>query len=335
MRLLNWNIEWMNDWFVGGSQVAFRQSHPGRGITDVQDLAKRVAGVIDEIDPDALTVQEGPSDPREMRLFTDQFLLDPGGEPRFEVFGGFDGRAQKIYILVKRGGLFTEARLANDEATQSLDEAWESDVDGDLQIEGYEFTRLPVVVDGQVSGEELRVVSLHTKSKYVHNGERLWNDLERRNEFVKAAMKNRRRISAEAMRVRRYLDQILTLNPQARVIVTGDFNDGPGIDYFEMRYLTHNVTDILLGSTYRPENLFKHAFLGTVPAADRYTAIFDDFIDNVPNRRLVLDHILASPALADQVNSRIAHIEYGNGVDPTANGRQRHPSDHRPVLAEI
>ena len=62
MRLLNWNIEWMNNWFVGGSQVSFRQSAPSHGITDVHDLAGRVAQVINTIDPDVLTIQEGPSD---------------------------------------------------------------------------------------------------------------------------------------------------------------------------------------------------------------------------------------------------------------------------------
>ena len=41
--------------------------------------------------------------------------------------------------------------------------------------------------------------------------------------------------------------------------VLGDFNDAPGQDYFEQNYLAHNVTDILLGSAYRPETLFTHA----------------------------------------------------------------------------
>ena len=46
MRIVSWNIEWMNNWFVGGSQVAFRQSHTG--IPNVADLATRVATVITE-----------------------------------------------------------------------------------------------------------------------------------------------------------------------------------------------------------------------------------------------------------------------------------------------
>jgi hypothetical protein len=36
----------------------------------------------------------------------------------------------------------------------------------------------------------------------------------------------------------------------ARIIICGDLNDGPGMDYFEANYLTVNSTDALLGSTF-------------------------------------------------------------------------------------
>jgi exonuclease III len=120
------------------------------------------------------------------------------------------------------------------------------------------------------------------------------------------------------------------------LIVTGDFNDGPGIDYFERRYLTHNVTDILLGSTYYPNRIFNHAFLGRVPEEERFTAIFDDFVDDISDRPILLDHILVSPALSPSIqNSGIAHQEYQAGTDDNASGRQRHVSDHRPVFLDL
>jgi hypothetical protein len=210
MRLVNWNIEWMNDWFVGGGSVAFRQDNPRTGITDVADLCKRVAGVVHSLDPDVLSIEEGPSDIREMLLFVETFLADEQGNALFEVFGGIDGRAQKLYTLIKKGGRLIEATLPADDLTWALEEPWEVDIDGDHQLGGYEFTRLPLVVDGTVQDEgvRLRIVTLHTKSKYVHNGQALWNNPETRMQYVIAALKNRRRISAEAMRVRKYLDAI-------------------------------------------------------------------------------------------------------------------------------
>ena len=337
MRILNWNIEWMNNWFVGGNAVAFRDQHESTGITDVADLCRRVAGVINDIDPDVVTVQEGPSDIREMLLFTDQYLVDNAGQPLYEVFGGIDGRSQKIYILVKRDGELKDPVVPEDEATAQLDEPWEADINGDLIIAGYEFTRLPVVVEGTIAddGSRVRIISVHTKSKYVHRGQSLWNNPDTRQQFVVAAMENRRRISSEAMRVRRYLDALLKVDQDAQIIVTGDFNDGPGIDYFEKRYLTHNVTDIMLGSSFRPDLLFKHTFLTAVPSERRYTAIFDDFVDDIDNRKLVLDHIVVSPSLAMRTEGNIAHDQYDAAIDNNATGRQKYPSDHRPVYADV
>jgi hypothetical protein len=53
--------------------------------------------------------------------------------------------------------------------------------------------------------------------------------------------------------------------------VLGDLNEGPGLDYFEQLYLSHNVTDIMVGSAFQPEWIFAHS-QHDVPAAERYTA---------------------------------------------------------------
>ena len=81
-------------------------------------------------------------------------------------------------------------------------------------------------------------------------------------------------------------------------------NDGPGQDYFEEFYLTHSVTDILVGSAFAPERNFIHA-QHDVPAADRYSAIFDDFVPvSVPGKRLLLDHVLLSPGFNSHTGVR-------------------------------
>ncbi len=334
MRIVNWNIEWMNDWFIGGGSVAFRQNNPQKGITDVADLCRRVTSVVNNLDPDVLTIEEGPSDIREMELFVETYLIDGQGNTLFDVYGGIDGGSQKIYTLVKKGGELTNPIIPSDNLTLALQEPWQVDVDGDYHLEGYEFTRQPLVIEGTIQDDnsKLKIVTLHTKSKYVHTGESLWNNPDTRMEYVIAALKNRRRISSEVVRVRGYLDDLLKENSESLIVVTGDFNDGPGIDHFERHYLTHNVTDILLGSTYYPNLLFKHTFLERVPEAQRYTAVFNDFIDNIQGRHLLLDHILSSPALSSRIQaSGIAHQEYNAGTDNNASGRQKYVSDHRPA----
>lgn len=338
MRIVNWNIEWMNNWFVGYGELAFRQDNQQAGITDVAALCTRTASVVNALDPDVLTIEEGPSDIHEMELFVTTYLQDAQGNAAYVVLGGLDGGAQKLYTLVKKQGEFKGAVIASDDRTLELQDAWSADIDGDLVLEGYEFTRLPLVVEGTmgVGGPKLKIVSLHTKSKYVNNGKALWDDPDTRMQFVIAAMKNRRRISSEAMRTRRYLNELLSQGNDPYIVVTGDFNDGPGIDYFERYYLTHNVTDILLGSIYYPAQAFKHAFIDKFPQGQCFTAVFDDFIDSIQGRPLLLDHILLSPELAPMVqDGGIAHQEFDAAADNTASGRQRKVSDHRPTYVDL
>ena len=151
-------------------------------------------------------------------------------------------------------------RLASDSLTDHLFDEWMADVDGDAYLESYEFTRDPLLVDGELGGtnETIRIVTLHTKSKFVNQQRAMWNDPNRRQNFIMAALKNRRRISTEAMHTREYLDNLYNADPAALVMMTGDFNDGPGIDYFEKYYLTHGVADILIGSSYYPDRQFEH-----------------------------------------------------------------------------
>ncbi len=346
MRIVSWNIEWMNNWFVGHERVALRERYDPRGqphdaIADVDSLCKRVAQVIEDLAPDILCVQEGPSDLREMELFVSTYLTDEAGQSLYRVFGGYDGRAQKIYVLVNCQGPVPDAWEPDDSLTRTLTEEWQCDVDGDSSLEPYRFTRRPVVVDCSYEDETVRVIALHTKSKYVHGGAELWNSPTRQSEFVGEALTCRRRISAEAMRVRRYLAAMLEENPHHAIVVAGDCNDGPGADYFEEVYLTHNVTDILLGSTYQPAFQFEHAFMHRLPRAARYTAIFDDFVTGEHDKLLVLDHILVSPVLKSGggttiglLNGGIGHQPFERAIDEAApSSRQQFPSDHRPVFA--
>ncbi len=334
MRLVNFNIEWMNDWFVGGNQVAFRQNNPGKGIDNVDNLAQRVATLILQADPDVLTVEEGPSDKREMELFVSTYLSEQN-QPLYDVFGGLDGQSQKIYILVKKDGALKNYQLSADQ--NSLKSTWDSDVNGDEEVEQYKFTRVPIIVDGQFgNGKNCKIIAMHTKSNFIQNGEDLWNNPATRQQFIHEALTDRRRISSEALRIRMYLDNLVAADPNALIIVAGDLNDGPGLDYFELRYLTHNVIDLILGSTFDYELLFRHAFINIVPPAERYSVEFYDFVEGM-QKKLLLDHIALSPALPNGiVSGGILHNEYNAAIDTNATrDRQKRPSDHRPVYVDI
>ncbi len=339
LRIGNWNIEWMNRWFTNDATVPrWKDSADIAGVTDIDDLAARVAGVIEAMAPDVLTLQEGPSRASELALFADGPL---GG--RYEVVGPAGAGSQKLYALVRRDcPLIADVAVAGPRADVDFAAPFEVDVDGDLRLAPYTITRPPLVVDVTLTtGRVVEVMTLHLKSKYVHGGEGLWRDPATRQDFIVEAMRARRRISAEAMRVRAYLDARLAADEGAGIVVTGDLNDGPGLDWFEKRYLTHNLVGMIAGSPYDPRRMLRHAFVDLVAKEDNFSAIFDDFILERETRPL-LDHILCAPGLfwdadgARAVTGRIDHDHWQAGVDAGKPGeRERAPSDHRPMSAVI
>jgi endonuclease/exonuclease/phosphatase family metal-dependent hydrolase len=337
-RVCSFNVEWMNDWFSPDAQdAAFRDHFTRDGEeNDTAQTATRLADTIRAIDPDVLAIQEGPSRPAELALFNREYLAD-----EYDAFLGDSGGAQKLGLLVRRGAV-DSAQLATHADIAGLIDEWDADTDGDAVLDRYAFTRTPLVVDLSLGGHPLQIIVAHTKSNFINQGRALWEDPATRQNYIVAALTNRRRISAEGMRLRRYLDDRLTTDRSAAIVLLGDLNDGPGLDYFEERYLTHNVTDIVVGSAFAPERSFAHAQHDVIPTR-RYTAVFEDFVPTPQVKRLLLDHILLSPGLTRRGaplrklarSGAVSHAEYDANVTNDGARRQDRPSDHRPVTVDL
>ncbi len=345
LRIASINGEWMNNWFSSDSEpVAFLPSFrlPGEPSSTPPHptctTAQRLANVIRAIDPHILAILEAPSRKEELDLFINRHLSGPEG-PTYVAILGDSGGAQKLGLLYKPA--VVTASLTPSASIQTLLEPWEADVDGDMFLDPYQFTRTPLVVDAMAGPHSFQMIVMHTKSSFVNQGEAMWNDPARRQQYVVAALMARRRNGAEAMRARQYLDERLDTDLGTRIILLGDLNDGPGLDYFEQRYLAHNVTDILVGSAFKPEYVFTHA-QHDVPPAQRFTAVFDDFVTGEQNKQSLLDHILLSPGFNLPSGLRkvpgsgtIHHTEYLAEVVNNGTRREDRPSDHRPVSVMI
>jgi len=337
MRVMDWNIEHMNSWWESGSSdpAVMRQAFSGNNfsppITDVPGLAERVGNVINAVDPDLITIQEGAGAP-EMKDFFNRFV---SGD--WHVLRG-SGGAQALVVAARldRDVTAIEPGL---EAIGAIDLTlpFKADVNSDLVLEEVQFARTPQIVDVTAHGQHCLVLNNHLKSKFVQNGEALFKaGGADRLAFFADALKARRRISGEAFRIRAFLDEVFKANPEARVIVTGDLNDGEGADFFEENFLTHSVVDRIFGSVFHPERQLTHVLL----AGDStdYTAQFFDFIAEKVHE-LVIDHIGLSPELNKNWNwkGRVAVAEYEAQIrdDPALRERDRFPSDHRPVVVEM
>ena len=221
ITVATFNVEWMNDWFTPDAEpVAFRPTFTRDGHTSqTAETAGRVARLIRAINPDILAIQEGPSRPAELELFIKDYLSD-AGVTRYRSFLSDSGGEQKVGLLYKPGSV-ESAQLAPHAEIIGLIDPWLGDVDGDGFLDEYQFTRTPLVINVRLGTQALQVIVLHTKSNFVNNGRALWEDPATRQNYVVAALKNRRRNSSEGRRVRAYIDSVLVRDPAARIIVLG------------------------------------------------------------------------------------------------------------------
>ena len=337
MRLMNWNIEHMNSWWEPGDSdpAVMRQNFGGNNfspsVSDVPALAARVGSVINAVDPDLMTIQEGAGVP-EMNDFFDRFV---NGD--WQLLRGAGG-GQALVVAARQGGAVSALSPGPQTiGTVDLNVPFRADVNADLVIEDNDFARTPQIVEFTAHNQSFLLLNNHLKSKFVRNGEADFNaGGDRRLGFFREALEARRRISGEAFRIRGFLDEALNADGLARIIVAGDLNDGEGVDFFEQNFLTHSVVDRVFGSIFRTDRRLTHVLFDG--GSTDFTAQFFDFISGEA-RNLVLDHIGLSPGITAgfRWQGRVAVAEYEAQLvdDPSLKERDRTPSDHRPVVAEV
>jgi endonuclease/exonuclease/phosphatase family metal-dependent hydrolase len=353
LKIATFNTEWMISIF--GAQWKewqspyIPQSFPGKKlggvkldpIADVPALCERIAGVICDVGAQIIGIEEAPPLKEQMEVFVQRFLNDD------YVVHHSNARNQSICALV---------HCSISDKVTSLDPAGEETkvfrmkipyytwggISGDEQKK-HKFDRTPLVLDFRPeAGKELRIIVVHTKSKYsLLKTKEQWDNRDR--EAILDALDARQALSAEVMCLRRYLDvQLEPPNENKNIVVMGDFNDGPFADLMEEEFLIHNIIDELAGTLLQPQRHFRHAMQPEVLA----TAATTRFPDPLQNGQIVeelIDHILVSPgiwlgkssvALKDgscQVETQ-AYEDHNDDHGPV---RQRglRPSDHKPVSA--
>ncbi len=192
------------------------------------------------------------------------------------------------------------------------------------------------------SGKALRLIVVHTKSKYsLLKTLKQWQDRDQA--AIKDALNAREALSSEVMCLRGYLDSLLQPPDENRnIVVMGDFNDGPYAELMEQEFLIHNIIDELAGTLLQPGRNFRHAMTPAVLATAATTRFSDPLAEGKIVEELI-DHILLSPGIwqtgspfaLKPGSCRVETLAYEAHNDDHGPERQRglRPSDHKPVSA--
>ncbi len=213
----------------------------------------------------------------------------------------------------------------------SFYDRWSEDIDDDGIEEIFQFEKQPLEAVFRLAGsdETFMVMLVATKSKGVF----VSTDVLR---YQKLALANRKKLSAQAGKIRQRLDSLLHENPAMKIIVTGDLNDDPGVDSYE-GLLGHSALEKIMGSVFEPELIFHNALhywtRDKARARELYTTEFHDpIVKNEAMHRFWIDHILVSPGMRHGTGLRYVN---DSGMIAEKTPVARMVSDHFPIFCRF
>ena len=332
-----YNVEWMKDLFLNDGSP----KRADQGSAKDREYGARsvlLADVVKAIDPDVLCIVEGPNTladgsktaSGQLEAWRDLHGLDAN----YKAVHGIPSGGQQELCALYRSNL---VNLVHDPEKNTrkhpFDETFLVDTTESLIKEQYKHYRPPLELSLQepTTGNELaRIMVAHTKSKGIFDSV----DLAR---FEQLSERNRKKLYAECFSIRERCNQWLKDNPDQKVIVCGDINDGFGLDYYEQRF-SRSAVETLLGTVWEPEKILRQVIdrpklgkYGWDPSSSRYQdRITGDYFN------VLIDHVLVNEAVKFE-NARVWNpFSRSAPADIKALKPQlKDASDHFPVSVEI
>ncbi len=312
-KIMSYNIEYMKKLFSKNKIM-----EGGR------PRLENIAQVIKSIDPHILGIVEASNKVKHHELFINDPDLLNGG---YQLVKGEENRGAQDLVIYYKDPFEV---IAVDDNLEFYD-PWLEDIDDDGIQELCDFERKPLEVLFRIKETDIQfqMILILGKSKGVFSV----NDLM---VYQKLALANRKKLFAQAKKIRSRLDQIMSREKPLPVIVMGDMNDEPGMDEYEKQIGASSI-ETLMGSIFDPKKIM-HNTLWHLTMNDHnhelWTTEFPDMIvDNRKNHRAWLDHILVSPDMLNG-NSRFRYV-----TDSGAIGKKdeisKASSDHYPVYCSV
>ena len=329
LKITSWNVENL-DRLVGDN-------------LDSTKLKRReaIAQQVEQMSSDILCILEGPKGEEAIDKVTTEIL-----EGEYQAIKASDHDyqikgTQWIWFLVKTSLADRASLLPAETWNQLTSKTWQVNYWGEEQTSRHSHYRHPQVLVLNWQGQRIEFIGLHLKSKYVNRGESNWNaGGEKRQEFIRDAIKARIKLATEAANVRAYIDAKFEQVENPAIFIMGDLNDGPGKEFFEQKYLFFDLLSNLQGDVFFANRFLNHA-LFDYPRNLRWTVEFEDFVQPERNPQILLDHILFTQPLVDgslplKVNSKAGWVEHEihDLINASLTAKQK-TSDHKPVSLEI
>ncbi|SFI90450.1 Endonuclease/Exonuclease/phosphatase family protein [Jannaschia pohangensis] len=326
-RFATWNVEWFDRLFHDDGTLDAGEDWSARyRITKARQL-EAIAEVLRAVDADAILVIEAPDDSqrRSSRVALETFAEEAGLRTNRAILGFANDTQQEIALLFDPARVTPRHAPGSTEQAPRFDGTLGFDLDTDLRAETLVWSKPPLELDLETPVGPLHLIGVHAKSKAAHGATDAQDEL-------RLNILNRRKQLAQCIWLRRRVDQ--RLSEGRRLIVAGDFNDGPGLDRFETLFGRSGVEIVQgEGTTALYDPSAKTPRMGAaLPATAR-------FWDNTAKRYLnaLLDFAMVSYDLRDISTWRILHPfdDPKAAADRTLGQALLDASDHFPVILDL
>jgi endonuclease/exonuclease/phosphatase family metal-dependent hydrolase len=300
LRLASYNCEWFNALFDDQGRLLEDRELSARFKVSRGEQLGALGIVFNALDADGVMIIEAPdtSGQRSTVVALQNFAAKYGLRARQAIIGYASDTEQEIAFLYDPDRLSVVHDPLGDPAPSHgapgaprFDSQLRLDLNGDGEEDLVRFSKPPLeLAVTTASGEKLRLIGVHVKSKSPHGA-------VSEKEFARISIENRRKQLAECLWLRARIDRMLETGE--RLVVMGDFNDGPGLDEYE-KLFGHSGVEVVLGLDGRRVQLFDpHASmalaqpLGICPTTARFWL--------PPQKRFfeaLLDFIMVSPEVA-------------------------------------
>lgn len=301
LRLATYNVEWFNGLFDEEGQLLADNEQSARHKISRAEQLTALGIVFTAMNADGVMIIEAPdngsrrSTARALENFARHFEL----RTRRALHGFTSETEQEIAFLYDPDRLEAShmpmgapPSRADPTGVPRFDGVFWHDLNNDAHPERINFSKPPleIALADKVTGQALRLIGVHAKSKAPHGAR---NSVE----INRVGIENRRKQLAQCLWLRARVETHLIADD--RLVVLGDFNDGPGLDEFEKLFGKSGI-EIVIGtdSSSDMQMIEPHAHMilgrkvGIAPTSAR-------FYDKIQKRyfEALLDFILTSPNL--------------------------------------
>ena len=329
LKLCSYNVEWMDKLFNSDNTL--------KNTDEAVKQLDAFANVLDQLDCDLIGITEAPNSAangsQSAKLKLETFAAHYGLRTNRALTGFISAGKQEIALLFdpnKITASHSPGGRSNSKSNPRFDGEFYFDTDDDRIKEVYKHYRPPLEAKIKVKStdKEFRLIVAHTKSKGIFSSVDLIN-LERE------SRRNRLKIYAECTWIRKRVDEFL--DKGHNVVVMGDINDGPGMDFYEMRYGRSGV-ELIMGSIYKPEKLLNNHIGMPIWGKYGWTPSTVSFKDRITETyiNVLIDHILTSKCIKTYGdNPYEIWNPFQNGNAKPLKQKLLDASDHFPITIKL